>query len=267
MQHFLFSEKLSFGYPRVFIKFDELIQDPKKVICLIDKNLELNLEEKYMTRKTKIDTFLSPQLKHHNIDLDNLPEKTPLIVENIIDLTSQLNSNKLTDTFDVLRSQFFEYQSLFYNEELTEHLRDLERVRLDLQVKESALEKASQTLQTQDERLNHLTHELHVRDQTLARAQHNLKAKNQELEQTNYNLRLYIQKLEAAEETVATKTMEVTQAKRNYQAKHQALLEKKRSLQEKDTELEQTKRELISIYLSNSWKLTRPLRQIKRIFK
>ena len=50
------------------------------------------------------------------------------------------------------------------------------------------------------------------------------------------------------------------------QAKDNELEQIKQELQAKDNELEQIKYELVAMYLSSSWKITRPLRKVKSFF-
>lgn len=60
---------------------------------------------------------------------------------------------------------------------------------------------------------------------------------------------------------------ELEQAKQVLQAKDKELEQAKQGLQAKDKELEQIKHELIAMHLSTSWKITRPLRKIKKFFR
>jgi len=95
----------------------------------------------------------------------------------------------------------------------------------------------------------------------------------QELEQAKQGL----QALEQVKQGLQAKDRELEQVKQELQAKDQALeqakqglqaLEQvKQGLQAKDRELEQVKHELIAMHLSTSWKITRPLRKAKRIFR
>ncbi|WP_066184153.1 hypothetical protein, partial [Aliarcobacter thereius] len=70
------------------------------------------------------------------------------------------------------------------------------------------------------------------------------------------------------------KEQELNQTKQSLQSKEQELNQTKQSLQSKEQELNQTKQELeniktelANIYISRSWKLTRPLRRFMRIIK
>jgi hypothetical protein len=90
------------------------------------------------------------------------------------------------------------------------------------------------------------------------RAKQNLQSKEQELSQTKQNLQ--------------SKEQELSQTKQNLQSKEQELSQTKQNLQSKEQELSQTKQELdnlkielTNIYMSKSWKLTRPLRRFIRI--
>jgi hypothetical protein len=89
--HFLLSEKYSRAIPRIITSFDDLIRDPLKVIQLIDEKLDLRLARKFESEKNEIFEFLSPNMKHHNISVDNLSENVPQIIREIVACASQLD--------------------------------------------------------------------------------------------------------------------------------------------------------------------------------
>lgn len=209
--HFLLSEKQSRDYPRVFTRFDELINSPLNVINLIDESLDFDLVSKFDEKKDQVFDFLTPDLKHHNIALENMSGKVPKIIRDIVDLVPMFNDMSLTTQFDKLRSQLFNYQTLFYNADITNALQELEQARERLQAKDVELEEVKQVLQ----------------------------ARNVEVEQVRQGLK----------------------------AKEVQLEQVRQGLQAKELELKQVQQEVISICLSNSWKITRPLRQAKRLFR
>ena len=87
-----------------------------------------------------------------------------------------------------------------------------------------------------------------------------LDTKEQELSQTKQNLQSKEQELNQTKQNLQTKEQELNQTKQNLQSKEQELNQTKQ-------ELENIKTELANIYISRSWKLTRPLRRFMRIIK
>ncbi|MGB1187822.1 MAG: hypothetical protein ACPG3Y_06905, partial [Cycloclasticus pugetii] len=228
--HFLLSEKLSRGMPRAFTHFDELVQSPQTVIKQIDQKLKLDLNSKYGTKKDQIADFLTPGLKHHNIALDNLSEKVPKPIRDIVSLVPNLNETELDAKFDELRQQLFDNQSLFYNGDILKSMQELEQAKQGLQAKDQELEQVKQGLQAKDQELEQTKQGLQAKDKELEQAKQGLQAKDKELEQTKQGLQ--------------AKDKELEQAKQGLQAKDRQLEESKQELQAKDKELEQTKQGL-----------------------
>ena len=89
--NFLLAEKLTRGYERIFVNFEELITNTFEVISQISLKLSIPLDEKQKQNQRQIDEFLEPGLKHHNISIENLSENTPKIIRNILSLSQQFN--------------------------------------------------------------------------------------------------------------------------------------------------------------------------------
>jgi hypothetical protein len=70
-----------------------------------------------------------------------------------------------------------------------------------------------------------------------------------------------------AELALAAKDDELKQAKQGLQVKDDELELAKQMLNNKDCELEQVKYELAALHLSGSWRMTRPVRKLKRFFR
>lgn len=73
-----------------------------------------------------------------------------------------------------------------------------------------------------------------------------------------------MQDLEQAKKELQSKNEELEKIKEELQTKEELLDQMASTLQVKELELEQTKNELIEVYISNSWKVTRPLRKISK---
>ncbi|SDG21156.1 sulfotransferase family protein, partial [Phytopseudomonas seleniipraecipitans] len=137
--HFLLAEKFSRGRERIFVSFDELVKNTSNVVSDISKKLTLDIEKKYAANSKKIADFLEPNLKHHNISMDNFSSKLPKIISDILCLENKFNTSDLSEDFDRLRSELFNYQRLFYNKNITVHLDDLEHTKKLLQDKDAEL--------------------------------------------------------------------------------------------------------------------------------
>ncbi|MCT7583998.1 hypothetical protein N5U55_07725 [Aliarcobacter butzleri] len=127
--------------------------------------------------------------------------------------------------------------------------------------------KLKQNLQTKEQELvqkndecSMLNEKLKTKEQELSQTKQNLQNKEQEIVQKNDECSMLNEKLK-------TKEQELSQTKQNLQTKEQELSQTKQNLQTKEQELENIKTELANIYISKSWKLTRPLRRFMRIIK
>lgn len=279
--HHLLSEKFSRGLPRVFTSFNELVDSPEKVIGLIDQKLDLDLMVKHEQKKNEVRDFLTLGLMHHNVSIDNLSEKVPGVIRDIIKLIPDLNEKDLTKQLDGLRNQLFDYQSLFYNYDILKVIGDLEQFRERLHTKDEKLIQARQGLQTKVKELEQVKQGLQAQDTEIEQAKQRLQAKVTELEQVEQELQGKVEELtqarqglqtkdkelEQSRQGLQTKVEELVQARQGLQTKEQELKQAKQGLQAKDKELEQIKRELISMYLCKSWKIMRPLRRAKRFLR
>jgi len=244
--HFLLAEKFSRGYERVFVSFDELIVDTSKVVESLSTKLHINFLDKYSKSKKEIEEFLEPSLKHHNISMENLSDNVPKIVKDILALRDSFNERNLEKEFDALRYELFSCQKLFYNEDIVGLLDEGKRAKQSLQSKEQELSQTKQALQIKSEELN--------------RAKESLKQKNDECLMLNDELKSKEQELSQTKQALHVKSEELSQTKQSLQTKEQELNQTKQKL-------ENIKTELANVYISKSWKLTRPLRRLMKAVK
>jgi hypothetical protein len=197
--NFLLAEKLTRGYERIFVNFEELITNTAEVISQISLKLSIPLDEKYKQthRQRQIDEFLEPGLKHHNISIENLSENTPEIIKNILSFSQQLNDANnadLTTKFDALREELFSYKKLFYNESIVSSLREGETARQALQIKTQELNQTKQSLQAAKEKLAQKEEKLAQKEEKLAQKEEKLQLKEHEIEK----LKIVVAKLYAS---------------------------------------------------------------------
>jgi hypothetical protein len=248
--HFLLAEKFSRGYDRVFVGFDELIANTNATIKMISSALSVDFQEKYTKNKKEIDAFLEPSLKHHNISMDNLSNNVPKIVKDILALKEKLNDADLSKEFDVLRKELFGYQKLFYNASIVSSLDEGQRAKHALHVKTQEAEETK--------------HALHVKTQEAEETKHALHVKTQEAEETKHALHVKTQEHEQTKQALHVKNEELNKTKESLRVKSEELNQTKQALHVKTQELSKLQSELADIYMSKSWRITRPLRQIMR---
>jgi len=153
--HFLLAEKHTLDYARVFICFDELMTQTEDTIKLISKSLKINLDDKYLTNKRKIEDFLEPNLKHHNVSIDNLSYKVPVVIQKIFALRNEFNKKETIEKFSNLREEILSYQKLFYNPEIVNLLDVGERAQKNLKIRDKEFVKVKEAL-IKKERVLHI---------------------------------------------------------------------------------------------------------------
>lgn len=269
--HFLLTEKFSRKNDRVFIEFDKLISDTFGTINEISEKLKLDLNKKYQEKKKEIDEFLEPGLKHHNISIENLSSNTPKIVREALRLKDKFNTADLTSEFDNLRNELFGYQKLFYNASIIKTFNDLEYIKNVVIFKDQELLQIKQRLEQKEQESAQRREKLVQKDRELVQTKQNLAQKEQELKKAE-------EKLGNKEQQLILKNEELKETKSILNQKITAIAQKEQKLlaenKEKDLmvinknkEIEKLKKELMLIYTGKSWKITRPLRRLKRMFK
>uniref|UniRef100_A0A7V5XHT5 Sulfotransferase n=1 Tax=Thermodesulfobacterium geofontis TaxID=1295609 RepID=A0A7V5XHT5_9BACT len=66
-KHVLYAEYYSRRYQRIFVYFDDLLNNPKKVIAKIKKTLDIEFPHTYKDVQKEIEGFLEKELKHYNL--------------------------------------------------------------------------------------------------------------------------------------------------------------------------------------------------------
>ena len=251
--HFLLAEKFSRGYDRVFINFDDLISNPSIAVESISEKLKLNLNEIYSENKNKINDFLEPSLKHHNISINNLSCNVPKVVQDILKLKNYFNNTNLAIEFDFIRNEVFSYQSIFYNTSIVSSLDYGLIAQEKLYIKEIEVKAIQESLDNTLKELNKIQKKLLEKEYKLDEVQYLLLVKEQKLAEEKNHLLEKNQELEKTKNILINKEHEINIIRNDF------------NMQE--IELEDLKCDFTNIYISNCWKITRPLRRIMRKLK
>jgi len=279
--HFLQAEKFSRGYERVFLGFDELMNNTAETIKKIDAKLHIDLYEKYEDNKEKIDDFLEPDLKHHNISIDNLSDNVPAIVKKVLTLKDKFDKKVTYKEFDKIYDEFFSYQKLFYNREIISFLEELHKTKETLTQKEQALHVKSEELNKTKETLTQKEQALHVKSEELNKTKETLTQKEQALHVKSEELNKTKETLTQKEQALHVKSEELNKTKETLTQKEQALHVKseelnktKETLTQKDKliskqqkEIEALKDELVLFYEDSTCILAKTIRKVKGILK
>ncbi len=243
--HVLLSEKNTRKYKRFFFSFDTLIKNSSELIQQLSSALKLDLLDAYKSNQIEIDEFLEQGLKHHNLNINDISEQTPKIVKDIIELRHEFNTKNIAENFDSLYSNLISMHKLFYHDEITAQHQTQKETKHNLYV-------TQQELQTTQAKLNDSENALHVTQQELETSQN---------------------KCTHSDHIVFVTAQEIFTLQKKFQKLEEAFLMKKNTIKDykkiiksKEHDIHALQSELISIYLGQSWKLTRPLRRLKKIF-
>ena len=102
-KHVLFSEFFSREYKRVFVKYEDLVENPCQTIEYIQSKLRVNFPESCEDRKESIQEFIDPSLKHHNTK--QLPENIPDYIEKLIHVILH-RKRKSVEILDKIRERY-----------------------------------------------------------------------------------------------------------------------------------------------------------------
>ena len=231
--HFLLAEKYSREFERVFVSFDDLISNSSSVITLISNKLNVAFKSKYKKNKRLINDFLEPDLKHHNLSMDNLARNTYKIAWEVLQLKDKFHHDTVFTEFDELRKELFSYQKLFYNKDIINTFSDL---------------KISKKKMVESEKSHQLTvEELNQNKQQLSESEKSHQLTVEELNQNKQQL------------SESEKSHQLTVEELNQNIRW--LSEKKQIIFMKNKEISALEHELIKIHTSRFWKLTRAIRK------
>ena len=109
LKHFLQAENYSRAYERMFISFEELLNEPKETLEKLREFIDIELT---LTELEKVNEFLDANIKHNNNPLDEFPKDTATILQEMITILKNREFNNSTK-FDSLRKEFTHLVNLF----------------------------------------------------------------------------------------------------------------------------------------------------------
>ena len=228
LMHIIYAEIGSRNYKRWFLNFDDLLSSPDNFVSELSLNFDLDLKTKYQAIKKEIRQFLTVDLKHFSTSAQDFSENIPQVIHKVYELLENINTVDQTEKFDRIHRETSEFRSLFYCDEILFANR---KVPL-LTSRTKKLEAKINEVTTYAERLENKIKQLHQ----------NNEAKIKDREAKINEVTLYAERLE-------NKTKQL----------HQNIIEY-------HNDNNHLKNELSIVYLSKSWRYTRIIRKLKRLF-
>jgi len=115
LEHFLLAENHSRAYERMFISFEELLEEPKLTMERLQKIIDIDLTQLELD---EINKFLDADIKHNNMSLEDFPKDTSSLLQEMIEIlkTKEFDNR---GKFDAIRNEFNYLVDLFVDEKTT----------------------------------------------------------------------------------------------------------------------------------------------------
>ena len=122
LHHFLHSELYSRKHKRIFLSFEDLLEDTQPALEKLTSFTGIKLTDKI---KKKVGSFLDSNLKHNSFSISNFIQQTPMFLQKFIGVlqSGQFENN---DELDNIRSDFEFTKELFNHKEINNQVLKLE---------------------------------------------------------------------------------------------------------------------------------------------
>lgn len=138
LAHSLSAEFYSRGLPRIFLDFDQVVNNPSGTLLKIERESDLVFPVSVNESIEKIDSFVSPDLRHHNADavLQRPHENLSLMAYELYRTFSGMSGENRgsCEMVDSIAADFNAYQER-WNPELVEQIHYLNREHADYRIK------------------------------------------------------------------------------------------------------------------------------------
>jgi hypothetical protein len=138
LSHSLSAELYSRGQPRIFIDFDQVVQNPATALLKIEREAGLVFPVPVNEASKKIEAFVSPGLRHHkaNETSEQMHEGIALMAHELHRAFGEMAAGNSApyDLLDSVAADFKVYQSK-WNPELVDQIRYLNQERADYRIK------------------------------------------------------------------------------------------------------------------------------------
>ncbi|SFV68402.1 hypothetical protein MNB_SV-13-1254 [hydrothermal vent metagenome] len=186
LEHFLLAENYAKTYERMFISFDELINEPKATFEKLKEFIGLELTE---DRLEKINEFLDVDIKHNNSSLEDFPKDTPSILQEMIELlkTKDFDNNV---KFDSIRNEFEHLVNMFVDNKMSNMInlypklekeyKKLSEKSLNFKIAQDEKKRLEERLKEREESIDK---QLREKDKLLAKKEEEIEALNSKIDE------------------------------------------------------------------------------------
>jgi hypothetical protein len=137
LSYSLSAELYSRGQLRIFVDFDQVVQNPAEILLKIERDASLVFPVSVNEASKKIEEFVSPDLRHHKADEtpEQMHEGVSLMAYELHRAFKMAEGTENPyELIDCIAADFLAYQSK-WNPELVEQIRYLNKERADYRIK------------------------------------------------------------------------------------------------------------------------------------
>lgn len=267
LHHFLLAERFSRGYPRVFTTFDQLVEDPECVVQMIDDHLGIDLTGIYADKKEQVKEFLTPRMKHHSIPGFNLSSRVPAEIRDIVSIFDKLNSGDYTERFDNYYRNFVNNSSVFYHAEVITSIKGFLEKTNECSAQKLVIENKQVELTEARDQLQQSRVVLDETKQLLDEEYKKTKDLAQKLSISNETISNLNSEFVAHQQSFLEQNQQISSLEANLASYKKIVQEKNKQVARLEVDRQRLGNELVGLYLSRSWRITRWLRILVRKLK
>lgn len=113
--HFLWAENHSRAYERMFISFEELLEELQLTLERLKKFIDIDLTQLELD---EINNFLDVDIKHNNISLEDFPKDSSRLLQEMIEILKTKEFDNAVK-FDAIRNEFNHLVNLFVDKKMS----------------------------------------------------------------------------------------------------------------------------------------------------
>lgn len=254
LDHMLSAERFTRGLPRAFVHYDSLLADWRSVISEVARQLDLEWPLSLQQVGSQIDEFLSDRLRHQ-LSTDKRLASDPDLSRWVLGTYRELVAAASGESASMHRRlsliyREFEQAQRFYGPELV-------RIQSDLASSERELAKRTQKLDVIESSLDARNAELTSAHAGRAEVEEDLAAAEEDLAAAGHQLEAH--KVEIAEHERRSTALEAELERKNVQ-----IAASRETIHDLQVDVDERNQRIDSFLASMSWRITSPLRGVKR---
>ena len=267
LRHVLHAEVASRHIKRAYLRYETLLTEVQAVTDVLEKNLEVSWPKRNaVSSDIEIDEFLSTRLRHHRTD-DTALLRNPKFshwIRESFDLFDRWSRAEVhvtdTKTLDQIRMAFDEATPAF-SRAIAVGVKAAKGLSAaaarTLKEREEQVETLSQTIAEHRKQIDDLRQIVADRDERIKAAQETLKEREEQVETLSQTIAEHRKQIDDLRQIVADRDERIKAAQETLKEREEQVATLNQAVTDRD-------RWMVDLRLSNSWRMTAPLRKARR---